>query len=145
MAERRFNLEGPMRLAIAVAVWTAAIWIPRIFIIPVFAGWDATRLIGSLALGVLVPFALVRPGWFTRPLLVVFAFWSIGVWGRSLWNYWTLENPLGLRLVHSVLAAGFFYLAWRALAAARRDPIAGPDQGDSDQQGHGERTALSQG
>lgn len=124
-------------------MWTLAVWLPRIGIIPVNGVWEYSRIAVSLILGVGTSLSLVKQGSFTKPLLYGFAAWSVAVWGRSVWNYWTLDNPLDLRLVHTVLAAGFFYLAWRAFTTARRDPIAEPDQGDGDEKRDSEAPSLS--
>lgn len=135
-------LRSRFGLGVLILLWTLAVWLPRIWIIPVTPGWDLARLVLSMLIGMTAALVLFRPNRATRPVLLVFGVWTIAVWGRSLWNYWSLDNPLSLRLVHTVLAAGFFYLAWRAFAATRGDAIANPDQGDRDQQGQGERAAL---
>ncbi len=129
MGDTRPKLDRPAWLALAVAGWTLIAWLPRIGILPVVGGWDLVRISVSILFGLVVAVALIKPAPLTAPLLYGFAMWTLVVWTRSLWNNWTLENPLGLRAVHTLLAAGFFYLAWRALATARSDPVARPDQG----------------
>ena len=131
------------RLGVASVVWTLVVWLPRIGIIPVTNAWDLARIAGSIGLGLLAGYVLFRSGPARNTVLWSFGVWSIVVWGRSLWNYWTLDNPLDLRLVHTVLAAGFFYLAARAFAATRSGPIPEPNQSDGDQQREGETSALS--
>ncbi len=128
-----------------ILVWTLAIWVPRIWIQPITGGGNAARLIGSLMLGLLAVVALVRQRRWSGPVLWVFAAWSVVLWGRTLWNYWTLDNTPELRVVHTLLAAGFFYLAWRAVTATGGHPISGPDEGDRHEEGQSEGAALTQG
>ena len=131
------------RLGVAVVVWSLVVWIPRIGIIPVNNTWELTRIVGSIGLGLLAGYVLFRPVRIRSAALWAFGLWSVAVWTRSLWNYWTLDNPLDLRLVHTVLAAGFFYLAFRAIATARRDPVSKPDQSHRDEEREGEPTSLT--
>lgn len=107
------------RLAVLVLFWTLLVWVPRLFIIPVSDVGELVRVVGSFLVGLVVAYTVLRPSRFAVPALLVFAGWSVGVWGRSLWNYWTLLNPPELRLVHTLLASSFFYLAWRAVQTAR--------------------------
>ena len=117
---RRLPGTRDQRLGLVIVVWTLAVWLPRIWIIPVGDLWELIRIVVSIAVGLGAAFALVRPGRYANFLLLAFPVWSVGVWGRTLWNYWTLNNPPELRLVHTLLAIGYFYLAWRVFRTVRQ-------------------------
>ena len=137
MAERRI-------LAVAVAVWTLIAWGGRLMILDMTAGWDAIRVVGSLVVGgVSVAVLLIRRAGL-RVVAYVFTGWTLGVWGRSVFNVWRDSNTLGFRLIHTLLAAGFAYLAWRLLSLARGKSVSGPDEGHGYEERHGESARLSQ-
>ena len=117
---RRLPSTRDQRLGLVIVVWTLAVWLPRIWIIPVGDLWELIRIVVSIAVGLGAALALVRRGRFTNSMLLAFLVWSAGVWGRTLWNYWALNNPPELRLVHTLLAIGYFYLAWRAYRTVRQ-------------------------
>jgi hypothetical protein len=118
-SRRRLPGTRDQRLSLVIVVWTLVVWLPRIWIIPVGNPWELIRIVVSIAVGLGAAFALVRPGRYANFLLLAFSVWSAGVWGRTLWNYWTLDNPPELRLVHTLLAIGYFYLAWRVFRTGR--------------------------
>ncbi len=121
MKRKRLPGTPDQRLGALIGVWTLAVWLPRIWIIPVGDVWEMARIVVSMALGLGSAWVLLRATRYLTPVLLGFALWSVVVWGRTLWNYWTLNNPTDLRLVHTILAGGFFYLAWRAIRSLTRN------------------------
>lgn len=125
------------RLAVAVIVWTLLAWGGRIGLLAGGEGWLSwLRIGGSLAIGAATALALVISslGALLRPLLLLFATWSVLLWGRSLIADWAGSGSLPFKLVHTLLGLGFFALACWAIAAARRHPVPGPDEGDREKQ-----------
>jgi hypothetical protein len=54
-----------------------------------------------------------------KPTLIVFAVFTVVLWIRSLIVNWQGEGSLPFKLVHTILALGFFALAWWAVSFAR--------------------------
>lgn len=138
-------------LAVAIGVWTLLAWGGRIGLLTGDEGvWSWVRIGGSLLVGLLTVLTLLVPaleGW-QRPMLIVFAVFTIVLWAHSLYVNWTGSGSLPFKLVHTVLAAGFFALALWALGAANGAPaggdaIAAPDEGHGQQQAQGESTRLT--
>jgi hypothetical protein len=151
-------------LAVAIAVWTLAAWGGRIGLLTSDEGDIGTwiRIGGSLALGLFASAALVIPQLegVRRPALVVFSVFTVILWIRSMIVNWTGSGSLPFKLVHTVLAVGFFALAWWAFAQAVSegtsvpgpseastggDAISGPDEAHGEQQGEGETARLPEG
>lgn len=106
-------------LAVAIGAWTLFAWGGRIRLLTQgeqdLANW--LRIGGSLLVGVVAVVGLIMAGGggLERWALTLFAAWSAGIWLRSLVLVWTGEQSLGFKIVHTVLAAGFFILAWLSL------------------------------
>lgn len=101
-------------LAIAIAVWTLVAWGGRIGLLTSGEGVGAwLRIGGSLAVGMFAAAALVLPQLepVRKPALIVFSLFSVVMWGRSLLVNWAGDGSLPFKLVHTVLALGFFVLA----------------------------------
>lgn len=103
-------------LAIAILGWTTLTWAGRIRLLTDAEQTDPANLVrigGSIAIGLLAAaVVLFLPGGgIERWVLTLFAGWSAAIWVRSLVTVWTSPNSLPFRLVHTVLAAGFFVLA----------------------------------
>jgi hypothetical protein len=140
--------------AIAIAGWTLLAWGGRIGLLAGGEGLGSwLRIGGSILIGLFAALTLVVPRLETirRPTLVVFAVFTIVLWARSLYVNWTGSGSLPFKLVHTVLAIGFYGLAIWALgaaripAASRGHPVSGPDEAHSQQQAEGEEPRLSQG
>lgn len=128
----------------AIGVWTLAAWGGRIGLLTSGEGWGAwLRIGGSLAVGLIAVLSLTVPaleGW-RKPALVTFAVFSIVLWGRSLLVTWTGSGALPFKLVHTVLAVGFFALSWWALSmtsSSGAPATAAPDDGHGSQLGSDE-------
>lgn len=135
-------------LAVVVVVWTLVAWGGRIGLLTGAEEWTSTlRIGGSLLIGLAAAAVLVFPQLapMARPVLYLFAAWSVVVWTRGLIVNWSGSGSLPFKLVHTVLAIGFYLIAWWAVAAARSDPVAGPDEGDGEEQGEGEAARLAKG
>ncbi len=131
-------------LAGAIVVWTLVAWGGRITLIAVGDDWfDILRIAGSflvgLAVGAVLWLSERPPGW----ALNGFAVWTVLIWTRSMWVNWTESGTLGFKLIHTLLAVGFFVLAYAAWTFARSDLVAGPDEGHRDQQGDSETATVS--
>ena len=117
-----------MRVALgtSIVVWTLVAWGGRIGLLTSGEGLGAwLRIGGSIAIGLLAAVALAVPRLENarKPVLVVFAVFTAAVWTRSLVVNWAGDGSLPFKLVHTVLALGFFALAWWALAYVR-SPLA---------------------
>jgi hypothetical protein len=138
-------------LAVAITVWTLAAWGGRIGLLTSGEGWGAwLRIGGSLLIGLFAAAALVVPQLepVRKPALIVFAGFTVVLWVRSLIVNWLGSGSLPFKLVHTVLAIGFFALSWWAVSYATStggDSVSGPDEAHGQQQGHGEPTSLAEG
>jgi hypothetical protein len=151
-------------LAIAITVWTLAAWGGRIGLLTSDEGGLGTwiRIGGSIVIGLFAAATLVIPQLEAarKPALVVFSIFTVVLWTRSMIVNWTGSGSLPFKLVHTVLAIGFFALAWWAFNTAtgsgaangsitsgdatssRGDAVAAPDEAHRQQQGEGEATGL---
>lgn len=134
-------------LAVTIVAWTLIAWGGRIGLLTgAEEWWSWLRIAGSLLIGVVAAAALVTPWLYPvmRPVLYVLAAWSVVLWTRSLVVNWIGSGSLPFKLVHTVLAFGFYAIAWWAVAtAARGNPVAGPDQGDGQEEGEGEAAGVA--
>ena len=131
-------------LAAAILGWTSIAWGGRIMLLAVGDDWfDIFRIGGSFVIGVTTALALWIPQRSSTSVLYGFSLWTALVWTRSMWVNWTDSGTLGFKLVHTVLAVGFFALAYAVWAVARRDSVSGPDQGDRDEQGQSETASIT--
>jgi hypothetical protein len=108
-------------LAAAITVWTLLAWGGRIGLLTSNEGAGAwVRIGGSFIIGLFAAATLVIPQLDSvrRPALFVFALFTVVLWIRSLAVNWTGDGSLPFKLVHTVLAAGFFALAVWAVARA---------------------------
>lgn len=111
-------------LAFAITVWTLIAWGGRIGLLTSDEGWGSwLRIGGSLLIGLFAAATLVVPRLkpARRPALIVFSMFTVVLWSRSLIVNWAGSGSLPFKLVHTVLAAGFFGLAVWAYLVARRD------------------------
>lgn len=110
-------------LAAGIVAWTAVAWGGRIGLL--VGGedlWAWVRIGGSIGLAMAAGAALLLASssrW-TAWLLAVFAGWTVVIWSRSLVVNWLGSGSLPFKLVHTVLATGFFVLAWLAWTWARQ-------------------------
>ena len=112
-------------LAIAITAWTLAAWGGRIGLLTNGEGMGAwLRIGGSLLVGLFAGAALVfsQLEAARRPALMVFAVFTVVLWARSLIVNWVGDGSLPFKLVHTVLALGFFALAWWAFSYATSGP-----------------------
>lgn len=108
-------------LGIAIAVWTLAAWGGRIGLLTSGEGlWAWVRIGGSLAIGLFAAATLLIPQLegARRWALILFSVFTVLLWARSLWVNWAGDGTLPFKLVHTVLAVGFFALAAWAFAFA---------------------------
>lgn len=106
-------------LGIAIGVWTLAAWGGRIGLLSSGEGWGAwLRIGGSLLIGLFAAAALLMPQLedARRPALIVFSVFTVVLWIRSLIVNWAGDGTMAFKLVHTVLALGFFALAWWAVS-----------------------------
>lgn len=117
-----------------VLAWTLVSWGGRIQLITApEAGdpWALVRIGGSLLLGVATAGVLWRapgraPGRAQGRATVlrwVFVGWTLALWGRSLVVTWLDPPSVAFGVVHTVLAAGWLWLAW----AVAPDPASADD------------------
>lgn len=122
-------------LAALVAAWTLLSWGGRIGLLTtaeVDDPWSLLRIGGSLLVGLatagLLALAPDRADW----LRWVFVAWTVLLWSRSLVVTWTDPPSMAFGLVHTVLAVGWFLLAWwvaprrPAERSTRMTPSPGP-------------------
>ena len=117
-------------LAISIAGWTLLAWGGRIGFLTSGEGVGAwLRIGGSLAIGLFTAAALVVPqlGGARKMTLIVFSIFTVVLWARSLVVSWAGDGSVPFKLVHTVLAMGFFALATWALSYAW--PPVGTDGG----------------
>lgn len=108
-------------LAIAITVWTLVAWGGRIGLLTSGEGIGAwLRIGGSLGIGLFAAAALAFPQLENarRPALILFSVFTLVLWVRSLIANWVGDGSLTFKLVHTVLALGFFALAWWAYSYA---------------------------
>ncbi len=115
-------IRKPLWVAAGVLLWTGVAWGGRIGLLTDGEGrTDLIRIGGSLLLGLATAIALAVPSLRPRsaPLFFLFSFWTAVLWLRSMVVTWTGSGSLPFKLVHTVLAAGFFGLAYLVWNAAR--------------------------
>jgi hypothetical protein len=114
--------RNPLWLAAEVLLWTVVAWGGRIGLLTDGDGWsDLLRIGGSLLIGLATAIALAMPSLRHRaaPMFYLFAFWTTALWLRSMVVTWTGSGSLPFKLVHTVLAIGFFILAYLVWKVAR--------------------------
>lgn len=113
-------------LGLAIVIWTAVAWGGRIGLLAESDSiWAWARIGGSVLVGLLVALALVSAigdGW-ADGVIVLFVVWTTVLWARSLAVNWMGDGSPAFILVHTVLAAGFFTLAWFVCRERRRPAI----------------------
>jgi hypothetical protein len=112
----------PLLVAALVLLWTGVAWGGRIGLLTDSEGWsDILRIGGSLLIGLVTAIALAIPSLRPRstPLFYLFIIWTAGLWLRSMVVTWTGSGSLPFKLVHTVLATGFFGLAFLVWRVAR--------------------------
>ncbi len=117
-----------MRVALAVAIgaWTLVAWGGRIGLLTSDEGLGAwLRIGGSLVVGGLAVATLLVPQLepARRAALTLFSVFTVVLWVRSLIVNWIGDGSLPFKLVHTVLALGFFALAWWAYSVAPSTPV----------------------
>ena len=108
-------------LSISITVWTLIAWGGRIGLLTSEEGVGAwLRVGGSLLIGLFTASTLLIPQLASvrKPALVVFSIFTVVLWVRSLIVNWAGDGTLPFKLVHTVLALGFFALAAWALTTA---------------------------
>jgi len=142
------------RLAIAIGGWTLLAWGGRIGLLAGGEGvWAWLRIGGSLLVGTMAVVCLTFPGlrWARRPSLLLFAMFTVVLWARSLYVNWVGSGSLPFKVVHSVLALGFFALAWWAYKLAGTPvstgghAIAPPNEGHGQEKTQSKATGLPEG
>lgn len=117
-------------LAIGIAVWTLVAWGGRIGLLTSGEGLGAwLRIGGSIVIGLFAAATLLVPQLegARKPALIVFAAFTVVLWIRSLVVNWTGDGSMPFKIVHTVLAIGFFALAWWAVSFATSDVDAEPE------------------
>ncbi len=115
-------IRKPLWVAEGILLWTGVAWGGRIGLLTDGEGWtDLIRIGGSLLLGLATAIALAVPSLRFRsaPLFYLFSIWTAVLWLRSMVVTWTGSGSLPFKLVHTVLAAGFFGLAYLVWKVAR--------------------------
>lgn len=112
-------------LAIAITVWTLLAWGGRIGVLTSDEGIGTwLRIGGSLVIGLIAAAALALPQFepARKPALIVFSVFTVVLWVRSLVVNWAGDGSLPFKLVHTILALGFFALAsWAYTFATSSD------------------------
>lgn len=144
------GLDGGMRLWLGIGVlgWTLLAWGGRVVLLSTGDDWsDLVRIGGSVVVGVVTALVIwfARSGRVIRPVVYLFAAWTVVIWGRSMWVNWSGGGTLPFKMVHTVLAVGFLALVYLTLSFARRHPVTGPDQGGGQEQRDGETGRLAEG
>ncbi len=104
-----------------MVAWAAITWGTRIGLLTDAEAADPVtwlRVGGSLLTALAAAAALVLVA-VPTPVVAVYGLWAVGVWGTSLFRVWTEPHPTGFRVVHTLLAAVTWAVAWWALRAAR--------------------------
>lgn len=123
-------------LGVAIAVWTLAAWGGRIGLLTSEEGLLAwVRVGGSLLVGLFAAATLLIPQLegARRWALIVFSLFTVILWVRSLIVNWAGGGTLPFKLVHTVLAVGFFALALWAFAFATGSPSSDPETAEAQQ------------
>lgn len=110
-----------LALAIAITVWTLVAWGGRIGLLTSGEGVGAwLRIGGSIVIGLFAAATLVisQLEGARKPALILFSVFTVVLWIRSLIVNWAGDGSLPFKIVHTVLAVGFFALAWWALSFA---------------------------
>lgn len=108
-------------LAVAITIWTLVAWGGRIGLLTSGEGAGAwMRIGGSLLVGLFAAATLVIPQLepARRTALIVFSVFTVVLWVRSLFVNWAGDGSMPFKLIHTVLALGFFALAWWAVSVA---------------------------
>lgn len=134
-------------LALAIIVLTAVAWGGRVGLLTGGEDyWAWARIGGSIVIGVAAALALLVPGLVRarKPVLLSFSVWTVLLWGRSLVINWLGSGSIAFKLVHTVLALGFFFLAlWATAAATRGDLVSSPDEADGEEQRQSKASGIS--
>lgn len=116
---------SPRVLAVVVLAWTLASWGGRIGLLTdaeVIDPEDLLRIGGSLLIGWVTSGVLWWAPDRAREIRWLFVAWTVVLWARSLVVTWLDPPSIAFGLVHTVLAIGWFLLAWQvAPTAGRRD------------------------
>lgn len=123
-------------LGIAIAVWTLAAWGGRIGLLTSGEGVSAwIRIGGSLIIGLFAAATLLIPQLegARRWALVVFSLFTVILWVRTLIVNWSGDGSLPFKLVHTVLAIGFFALALWAFSFANGSTGSDPQTAEAHQ------------
>lgn len=135
-------------LAGAILGWTLIAWGGRLGLLTGGEdGWAWVRIGGSMLIGSVAALFLVVPRLLplTRPVVYLFAAWSVLVWTRSVIAVWAGSGSTAFKLVHTALALGFYIIAGWAVTAARGNPVAAPDERHGEQEREGESARLTEG
>lgn len=134
-------------LAISIVALTLAAWGGRIGLLTEgeASWWDWLRIGGSLAVGLFAAATLLIPILESarKSALVLFAVWSVLLWVRALIVNWAGSGAVPFKVIHTVLAIGFFALAvWAWTTATGSDSVPGPDEAHSQEQGQSKTAGL---
>ena len=117
-------MSSSLVLAISIVAWTVIAWGGRVGLLTSDEGVGAwIRIGGSLLIGLFAASALVLPqlSAVRKPTLILFSIFTVALWVRSLLVNWGGDGSLPFKLVHTVLALGFFALATWAFVTALND------------------------
>ncbi|HKJ57224.1 MAG TPA: hypothetical protein VJ978_14700 [Nitriliruptoraceae bacterium] len=111
----------------AILVWTAFSWGGRIGLLTdsdaaAVATW--LRVGGSIAIGIVTAYSTWRRPSIHPAVAVVFTAWTVVLWTRSLVVTWIDPPSPAFALVHTVLAAVWFLLAWAVWSTRRTERTA---------------------
>jgi len=112
---------------VAILVWTAFSWGGRIGLLTdsdaaAVATW--LRVGGSIVIGVVTAYSTWRRPSIHPAVAVVFTAWTVVLWTRSLVVTWIDPPSPAFALVHTVLAAVWFLLAWAVWSTRRTERTA---------------------
>jgi tellurite resistance protein TehA-like permease len=127
-------------LGVAIAVWTLAAWGGRIGLLTSDEGVLAwVRVGGSLLVGLFAAATLLVPQLegARRWALIVFSLFTLILWVRSLIVTWAGDGTLPFKLVHTVLAIGFFSLALWAFSFGAGATSSDPETAEAHQDADG--------
>ena len=127
MSSERFHRATPWALPLALLAWTAVSWGGRIGLLTDAEGAQVAtwaRVGGSIVVGMVTAWsAWRRPAWH-RVAAIVFVGWTVLLWARALVVNWIAPPSLAFALVHTLLAAVWFLLAWWVWATRTPDRAA---------------------